>query len=269
MFDYTRAAISQTIDDFKKVFYFVGLATQVVYIAFLIYSLIVGSGIFLINLVLAVLSLGYLIFYLIITKFGKDPDSKQCKRLKKNGKKAMKWTKRSLRLVTITVAFVEIFSTPNPDTLSVVLATFMVVGWILEIVFDLIVKILNNRYRFLMDGLEMDIDDITKPFKNVGNFFKKMTGQEVAPEKELNKNQIYLKEKVLEKREERVFEKQSEKHRKSEEKIRKKQEIKELKKSTKAERALLKQANKKQREKEKQLKKSGEQTLLPPADMED
>ena len=256
MFDYTKAAISQTIDDLKKVFYFVGLGTQVVYIAFLVYSLIVGSGIFFINLALAALSLGYLIFYLIVTKFGKDPDAKECKRLRKTGKEAMKWTKRSLRLVTICIAFVEIFSTQTPDTLSVVLTAFMLVGWILEIVFDLIVKILTSRYRFIMDGLELDIDEITKPFKNVGNFFKKMTGQEVAPEKELNKNQLFLKEKVLVSREERQIKKQNEK-------IRKKQEAKELKKSTKAERALLKEADKKQKAEQKRLKKLGGQT--PPA----
>ena len=247
MFDYTKAAIVQTINDLKRLFYVIGLCTQIIYIAFLIYSLVTGAGIFAVNAILAVLSIAYLVFHLVTTKFGKDPDAKECKRLKKSGKELMKWLKRALRLVTITFAFIEIFSTDTPDTLSVILSAFMVIGWVAEILFDFIIKILTNRYRFIMDGLELDIDEITKPFKNVGNFFKKMTGQEVAPEKELTKNQIYLKESVLLQREEKTQQREEIKLKKSEEKQRKKQQAKQLKQSTKAEKALLKAAKKKEK----------------------
>lgn len=260
MFDYTKAAVAQTIDDLKKVLYYVGVATQTVYLAYILYALVAETGIFVINLLLFLLSFAYFVFHLITTKFGKDPDAKECKRLKSNGKEIMKWTKRSLRLITIIVAFVEIFSAKTPDTLTVVMAAFMAIGWLLEILFDLIVKILNKRYRFIMDGLEMDIDEITKPFKNVGNFFKKMTGQEVAPEKEPTKNQVYLREKVLVLREEKSAEKENEKIRRAEERKQKKQAEKQnklaLKQSTKAEKALLKAAKKQERLQAKEEKES-------------
>lgn len=249
MLDYTKAAIAQTLNDLKKLFYYIGLFVQIVYIGFLVYSMALGTGIFAINLALAILSTAYFIFHLITTKFGKDPDANDCKRLKKNFKEAMKWLKRGLRLITIGVAFVELYTADVPDVISVVLTAFMVLGWIADVLFDLVVKILNNRYRLIMDGLELDIDAFTKPFKSVGNFFKKMTGQEVEPEKELTANQIHLKETVLIQKEEKTAEKQTEKLKKSEEKERKRQAAKELKKSTKAEKALLKAAKKKEKTK--------------------
>lgn len=247
MFDYTKTALSQTWDELKKFFYFIGLAMQFLYLGYLAYVLITGAGVFLINVILAGISLAYLTFYLIITKFGKDPDAKNCKKLKKNGKEMILWIKRAIRVCTLTIAFVNFYQAKNPPILSVIFTAFMVVGLVLEILYDCTLKIVNKRFAFISDGVEMDVDEITRPLKNVGNFLKKMTGQEVAPEKELTKNQLYLKEKVLAKREEKIIEKQTEKIRKTEEKQRKKQEKKELKQSTKAEKALLKAAQKKEK----------------------
>lgn len=247
MFDYTKAAISQTIDDLKKFFYYIGIAMQVTYLGYLAYAFITQAGIFAVNVVLSVLSVAYLVFYLIITKFGKDPDAKRCKALKKGGKEAVHWIKRAIRVFTLTVAFIDFYNVKNPPILSVVFTAFMLVGLVLEILYDFTLKIINKRYVFITDGVDMDVDEITKPFKNVGNFFKKMTGQEVAPEKELNKNQLFLKEKVLAKREEKQLERQNEKLQKTEDKQRKKQEEKQLKQSTKAEKALLKAAKKKEK----------------------
>ena len=62
MFDYTKAAISQTIDDLKKFFYYIGIAMQVTYLGYLAYAFITQAGIFAVNVVLSVLSVAYLVF---------------------------------------------------------------------------------------------------------------------------------------------------------------------------------------------------------------
>lgn len=57
----------------------------------------------------------------------------------------------------------------------------MIVGWILQIIFEVLIKILTNRVNFILEGLEADLDNMLKPVRSVGNFFKKVTGKEVAP----------------------------------------------------------------------------------------
>ena len=46
MLDYTKAAVKQTIDDFKKMDYIRNVVTQVLYIAYLAYAIFSGSGFF-------------------------------------------------------------------------------------------------------------------------------------------------------------------------------------------------------------------------------
>lgn len=44
MLDYTKMAIKQTISDLKKTDYIRNVATQIIYIIYLIYTLIVGTA---------------------------------------------------------------------------------------------------------------------------------------------------------------------------------------------------------------------------------
>ena len=56
MLDYTKMAIKQTVSDLKKTDYIRNVATQIIYIIYLIYTLIVGTGILALNIVLLVIS---------------------------------------------------------------------------------------------------------------------------------------------------------------------------------------------------------------------
>lgn len=251
MFDCTQAAVRQTLDDLKKLFYYVGLAMQIVYIAYLVYAIVAGSGILVVNILLCALCVAYFVFWLIVTKVGKDPDAKHCAHLKKGGREAFKWSKRAIRLVTIGSSLYEIFSVETAAPLNVLFAAFMIIGWVLEFVFDLIVKIVNARFQYIMEGVEVDVDDLLRPIRNTANFFKKMTGQEVEPPKELTKNQLSLKEKAAAYREEKAQQRKDRrevyKQRLADEKEERRQRKKDLKASTKAEKALLKAAAKKKK----------------------
>ena len=74
MFELTKAAFKKTMEDFKKVVYITGVATQAVYLIYLCYALIWGNANPIVSGILAAISLAYLVFYLIVTKFGKAPD---------------------------------------------------------------------------------------------------------------------------------------------------------------------------------------------------
>ena len=64
MLDYTKAAIKQIADDFKKIDRIREILTQIIYIAYLVYAIFAKTGIFTVNLVLFLLSVGYFAFFL-------------------------------------------------------------------------------------------------------------------------------------------------------------------------------------------------------------
>ena len=80
MLDYTKMAIKQTISDLKKTDYIRNVATQIIYIIYLIYTLIVGTGYLALNIVLLVISTSYFVFFLTMTSLGKTPEAKPSKR---------------------------------------------------------------------------------------------------------------------------------------------------------------------------------------------
>ena len=58
-----------------------------------------------------------------------------------------------------------------------------------------------KRAKFILAGMEADYEKLKKPVKTVGNFFKKLVGKKVEPEKEPSKDrevraQMVAKEKA-------------------------------------------------------------------------
>ena len=243
MLDYTREAFKKTVEDLKRVFYILNVTVQCVYIAYLVYTLIVGTGFFAVNLALLVLSVAYLGFFLVTTAFGKTPEGKIYRKI---GKRVYKWCKRALKLFTIGVTVYGICNAVNRvSPLAVIFTAMMIVGLLLQVVFEILISIVSKRAKMFLEGFEADVNAILKPARSVGNFFKRMTGQEVEPEKELTENQLLLKERVDEAREEKRQLRATEKEERKALREAQKERAKELKKSVALEKKLLKNAAKK------------------------
>ena len=258
MLDYTKMAIKQTISDLKKTDYIRNVATQIIYIIYLIYTLIVDTGILALNIVLLVISTSYFVFFLTMTSAGKTPEGKN---VKKTGTAVYVWTKRLIKLFTLGVAVYGICTAvERVSAVSVILAALMIVGWILQIIFEVLIKILTNRVNFILEGLEADLDNMLKPVRSVGNFFKKVTGKEVAPPKELTKNQLKLKEKVELYRAEQKKKREEERLRREAEKSAARQLAKEQKRdekqSVRIESRLLRAAEKQQKSTERETRRA-------------
>ena len=103
-------------------------------------------------------------------------------------------------------------TTEKVSFFALLLVCFMIIGWILQIVFEVFGAIFSNRFSLLMDGVKADVEEIKRPVTAVGNFFKKITGKEVETPKEPTKNQLKLREKVeqfrAERKEKRELQKQ-------------------------------------------------------------
>lgn len=249
MLDYTKMAIRQTISDLKKTDYIRNVATQIIYIIYLIYTLIAQTGYLAVNIILLTISLAYFIFFLAITSCGKTLEGKA---IKKITTKVYVWCKRLIKLFTLGLTVYGIYTTvEHVHPVSVILAALMIVGWILQIVFEVLIKILTNRVNFILEGLEADLDNMLKPVRTVGNFFKKVTGKEVSPEKEPTKNQLKLKAKVEAFREEKRQQKEAEKLRRKEEHSAEKAQKRETRASIRLENQLFKEAERQKHNAEK------------------
>lgn len=249
MLDYTKMAIRQTISDLKKADYVRNVATQIIYIVYLVYTLIARTGYLAVNIILLALALSYFVFFLTITSVGKTPEGKT---IKKITTRVYVWCKRLIKLFTLGLTVYGICTAvEHVSPVSVVLAALMIVGWILQILFEVIIKIVTNRIAFILEGLEADLDNMMKPVRSVGNFFKKVTGREVSPAKEPTKNQLKLKEKVEAYRAEQKQKRADEKQRRETERTAAKEEKRNKRASVRAENKLLKEADKRKAQEEK------------------
>ncbi len=203
MFDYTKVAIGKTINDFKKTSYVVTLIMQVFYIAYLIYASFAGVGFLAINISLAVVSLAYLIFYL--TTY----DKKQ-KKLKFFTARAYKWFKLTINAFTLAVSLYGIYTAAkNVNPISIILATLMIITWILQLVMEIIVIIFENKKQFILEAFEADVEKYMKPVHAVTNFIDKVRGREIEEpkeNKEPTKNRQILDRMVSDKRAEKAKE---------------------------------------------------------------
>ena len=63
MFDYTKAAVKKTVEDFKKLDYVRNVATQILYIVYLIYAVCVSAGKLWADIPLLALAVAYFLYY--------------------------------------------------------------------------------------------------------------------------------------------------------------------------------------------------------------
>ena len=177
MFDYTQSVFSKTVDDLKRLAFLLTLSLQVFQIAYLIYALCVGLGILIANIVLLVLSIGYVGFMIYVH------DNDISKTTKQLLKRVYKWGKRLIKLFTLSISIyglcITAYETVTVKSLiSIILLVFMLLAWVLELLFSLVITATEKRKSLFFDALKMDLE----PALKTKNFFDKIRGREVEGE---------------------------------------------------------------------------------------
>ena len=235
MFDYTKTAANKIIADFKRFFYWCQVVTQVVYIGYLIYALFTNTKLWIVNSILLVLSVAYFLFFLIAT--AKEAN----KTLKKRVKIFFRRCKQALNLFTLGVMVYGIWQTStNAKPFSVILTALMIVCWVLQVLFEVILKFVLDKAHLIWEAVQADKEEIAKPVKTVGNFFKRITGREVEETQPPSETRILLDGMVEEYREQKV-------QARKDKKLAKKQEKRQAKIDRKQKKADAKAAKKKNR----------------------
>lgn len=222
MLDYTRAAVKKTVDDFKRLGFLFTVFSNLAFIAYLVYAIIDSRSFLAVNIVLLTLSVAYFSFYLFATSCGKDLQGN--KLAKKNVKQIFNIAKKCMKLYTLGVMLYGLSSAgEGASALYVIFMALQLMFFLIGVVFDCLVYIVEKQADFFLTAIKMDVDQITKPVKTVGNFFKKLSGEEVQPEPAPTKNRELLTKLVQEQKEEKEKIKLKEKFEKKQKRLEKKQ----------------------------------------------
>lgn len=210
MLDYTRAAFGKIVDDFKKFLFIFGIAAQAVSLLYLIYALFAPQGILVVNIILLILSTAYLIFLCVQ---GVNAENKPQKKL---AKRIYKWSKLLIKLYTLAVALYALnFTIDNTLGLSVILTALQLIGWVLQVLFEVVSLILEKLYDLVITAIKADLEQVKKPVTTVGNFFKKVTGKEIEQPEPPTKTRAFLDELVQTKKQKKEEEKRKQKQEKT------------------------------------------------------
>ena len=177
MFDYTRSVFSKTLNDLKRLAFIFSLSLQAFQIGYLLYALIIGSGILAVNIILLAISLAYLvlIFYFYHNKI-KDSAKHLLKQI-------YRWSKRLIKLFTLGVSIYGLYATASDaitlkSLFSIMMLVFMLITWILDVLLSLVILVIEKRKNMFFDAMKMDFEPVFK----AKNFFDKIRGREIEEE---------------------------------------------------------------------------------------
>lgn len=194
MFKYTREALNKVIDDFKLLSKVFKYTSQIVTVAYLTYSLIAKVGNFYANIILLCLFIGYTIFDFVVSDEGN-------KFIKKVVKRTINWLKISIKAFTLFVLIYTIYTaTTDASAFSIIMATLMIIVWVLQVLLELVITVFEDEKDLVLAGIKKDIDDIKRPVSDVGNFFRRVAGQEVHIYEEDEPREIKILKKRMEKK---------------------------------------------------------------------
>lgn len=198
MFDYTKTAIEIIVKDLKRIFFIFNCILQLIYIGYLTYAAISGSGIFVANIILLCISVAYFVFF-VITYGKKD------RKLKKMARRAYSYAKIGINAFSIGVAVYGICITVNEEIsiISVILLVLMLLGWLISVLLQAAIYFIDSRKQLVIEALEADKETMLKPVTTVKNAVKKLVGKEVAEENEPSRLRRFLDRKLENKKQEK------------------------------------------------------------------
>jgi len=190
MFRYTKASIYFLINDFKKITRICKYLSLAFTIGFLSYQIAAGKGYLIINIVLMCL-------FVVFTTIDIILDFKKQKLVKKIFSRIYKWLKIIIKCVTLVMSLIEISKTPtgNIDPISIILATLMIVLWVISFLSEIFLEVVSDRCEELLVAFNEDVEDIKKPITNIKKFFGK-TNDETPLDKRKEKIIAHLNERI-------------------------------------------------------------------------
>ncbi len=170
MITYTKSATLDTFDFIKKILYYLDIIIQVFYIGYIGFRLYSGSGIFIINITLLVITGFYFIYYLATNR---EFYTAELKKQREVVREVVRWVKRAIYIYLITTAIYQLAVNPTPnDNMAIIMTLLMIVGFLSSLMFDLTIKEINRRIKLLTAAALYDIEIFQEEHKAAVKFLK-------------------------------------------------------------------------------------------------
>lgn len=188
MVDYSKAAIKIILDDLKKWSKIFKIGFSIFTLVYFVYTFVMEKGNIYVNIVLISLYVVYTLFELITYK-------KAIKKAKKIIARSYKWLKLFIKAFTLSSTLYGIYvATSNVDGISIILATLMIIVWILQVLLEIIVLVIEPKVKLIIAGVLTD----AKPIINMHNFFTKKEKDWIINYEEYKKEIEILSKRVEE-----------------------------------------------------------------------
>lgn len=195
MFKYTKAAIDILINDIRKYCNIFKYGSMIFTVLYFIYAIFSNTGNYIINSVL----LGLFLFYIFLDLSTGKKEVKLLKRFILKGYKILKFTTKTFSLFVMVYSIYN--ATTNVSAISIILATLMIIMWVLQLLFEIVIQLFNDKKDLIVAGWNKDIENLKRPVTNVTNFIKKVKGEEVIEDKTSNTKEIKILEKKIKEKE--------------------------------------------------------------------
>lgn len=168
MFVLTQAVADKTIRDAKHAAQIVSVITQMFFIGFYIYSLIVNSGYMIANAILLSLAFPYFVYYIFSIKYPVQADRKA----KRIVKKIYRYTKYVIQLVTLSLSLYYIMAQfENTSNVTILLTILNAVAFLAQLITEVVRLILSYYVKLFLRAFELDFAPIVKSFHEITEFF--------------------------------------------------------------------------------------------------
>ena len=154
---YTKSAFLDTFDFIKTIIYIIDLIVQISYIGYLSYRIIDGVGFVVTNVILLVISAGYLLYHLLTTKEFYTVEEVESK---KTAKIIVKIAKRIVNLVIIGLSIYQIAISTDVNNMTLFTTMMLILGFIISIFGDIIVKIINDKAMLIFSAIKYDLNQL-------------------------------------------------------------------------------------------------------------
>lgn len=216
MFKYTRASIDAIIEDIKKYYYTFKFGSLLFTIAYFSYAAIMQYSYLWVNIAL-------LIFFILYGIFELATINKNYRLAKKHIRRTYRWTKIIINTITLAGVVYGIYlANYSSSAISIILATLMIILWVLQVLFEIVLEIIENRRDLVIDAWNEDInvmkdgvqtvkETVMKPINSVNNFIKRVKGEEVEEPEEPKESKERKKSKSIQRLDEIIEKKKRKK----------------------------------------------------------
>ena len=159
-FPHTIFAAKKSLQDIKNVAFMFQIATALVSVGYFIYALVMDTGLLWAN----ILSLSLIVIFNVVRFTTREVPEKKTN--KKTLKKVYRWMHIAIKAFTLAVMLYGVYTAASFDAdnklfaLTLIYASVMVTMWIIQVVIEVILDLLDSKIDFISREFKKDMDPI-------------------------------------------------------------------------------------------------------------